>query len=169
MILYTLGTIFLLTLIYQDFKFRKISWVLLPLLFTVLVLMAAQHFNWKDASKNFGINASFLLLQFVLLSVYFSIRKKKLTNIFDSMIGWGDILMLLVLCMAFSPMNFIFFYLSSLIFSVVFFLIIRLKNNTVPLAGMQSALLLLVWICNLTIPGIDIYNDTWLATFLNNG
>src|SRR5947207_130673 len=85
-------------IIIQDIKQRQISWILLHLL--ALVFFA----NWYIVGRNnsllefFSKNTIFLVLQFLILFLFYTIRKKKIVNLVNSMIGAGDLLMLLVLC-----------------------------------------------------------------------
>src|SRR5688572_27828161 len=87
------------------------------------------------------INAGFVLLQFALLKLYFSLKKNGNSRLINEKIGLGDLLFLLAACFFFSPFNFLLFYCSSLLFAMIFHLLLCkiIKDTkfslTIPLAG----------------------------------
>ncbi|MBW4890137.1 hypothetical protein KXQ82_10440 [Mucilaginibacter sp. HMF5004] len=110
------------------------------------------------------MNAGFLILQLLLVSVYFSVKNKRWINITNELLGWGDILLLLSITCYFSILNYIFFYVFSLI-AVVCIIIIRALINRryeqIPLAGLQACILCVClgvsWYYK-----INIANDEWI-------
>ncbi|MES2457412.1 MAG: hypothetical protein V4594_17785 [Bacteroidota bacterium] len=125
----------------QDFKYRAISWYAFPLLALFLLLRNAA-FNWME----FGINIGFIVFNYLLLTVFFSIRSQKKVNLLDGFIGLGDMLMLVCLAFYFPTLLFFSFYLFSLLVialgSGLYLLSNQSKPYTVPLAGLQSLILL---------------------------
>lgn len=159
----------LAVIVVQDFKHRQISWFLIPLALTGFVYKAflSGDFAWKD----FLLNVGFVLIQLLLLSLYFSLKNKRLINIVDRYLGLGDILFFIVLCAVFSPVNFILFYLFSLtitLMSIVIYTVIsRHQTPAIPLAGAMAALLILLLLTNLVFPQFNLYNDHSLLTILD--
>lgn len=89
-------------------------------------------------------------------------------NIVDTYLGLGDVLFLIVICTVFSPVNFILFYLLSMIVTLTGVLIYNVvstkKTNDIPLAGAMAGMLLILLISK---PGIDLYNDAYFLNMLH--
>lgn len=136
----------LLIISYQDFNARAISWWTIPLLLGIVLYIRFYNFYsetwWQESAFNF----SFLLIQFILITLYFSIKKKTFTNIIDRHLGLGDILFLIPLALLFSPLSFLLFYILSILFVLLGFLfyksIFRSETETIPLAGGQALFLI---------------------------
>lgn len=147
---------------FQDFRERKISWILLPLLLGVLLISGVQSPGMKDLWIYFGVNLSFIVLQVGVLFLYFSLKNRKLTNIVNQYIGIGDLLFFVVICAAFSPVNFILFYCACLVISLLFVAVwkaaIRREMREIPLAGIFSVVMIVIVVCNYVFQ-IDFYND----------
>jgi hypothetical protein len=148
--------VILAPIVIEDFRHRQISlaWIL-----GVLLIAIFQQLNTDLSSLNIAtntiINLGIILLNYVILTLYFSIRNRKIINIKNEYLGIGDIAFLLSAAFLFSPINFICFLLCSLIFTLVFTLFTRLffpnKLSTIPLAGLQAfflAIILLVMFFN---------------------
>ena len=138
----------LLLIVYHDFKYRYINlWVLVLFLISA-VMVGVQSIGVVDVFKNVLLNCSFVGLQLILVSVYFSIKTKGWINITEQQIGWGDILFFLPLSCLMAPEWFVFFYILSLILILMFYLIFKmvfkLKNQTIPLAGSQALCLIVL-------------------------
>jgi len=135
---------------YQDFTSRAVYWTIFPLLTGAL---AGYEFLCLKANisaflANITQCAAFLGVQLFVLTLFFSLRYRSL-NAISSLLGAGDVLFLLALCFAFSPLNYAAFYLASLASSLAIAAGRHLlyKSRTpqvswrVPLAGIQAALL----------------------------
>lgn len=162
--------ILLALIIYQDFKWRGIHWLILPFLASSFLFFSLQENSIIEVLNNALINFCFVLLQFLFVSVWFSIKSKKLVNIFRQHIGIGDWLFFVCLCFAFSPFNFILFLISALIISLFIHLVILifLKNaeRTVPLAGLVAIMLMGVLIIeSIFYPG-KLQNDSYLINLI---
>src|SRR5687768_11456801 len=108
-------------IIYQDFTTRSIHWFTisaLVVLFVVLRISATDN-EWTDVM----VNAGFILIQLIGLTLYFSLKKRSWHNPVNTLIGLGDILYLLVMAVAFSNINFILFITTGLCFALVFQLV----------------------------------------------
>lgn len=166
---YTIAGIALLVILaFQDFRERKISWFLLPLLFFSLVLSGIESLSLKQLLAYFSVNFGFIVLQITSLTIYFSIKKRKFTNIINQYIGIGDLLFFVVLCAAFSPVNFIFFYCTCLLISLVWVLFyhfaVRKEIKEIPLAGIFSILLIFILAINNFSPAINFYDDKFILS-----
>ena len=158
----------LAVIVFQDFKQRQISWFLIPLAFTGFVCKAVFYKN--SVAHDFLFNAAFILLQLICLTVYFSVKNKKLLNIMDTYLGLGDILFLVVVCTVFSPVNFILFYLFSMILTLLGVLVYnsfsKKQTTTIPLAGSMAAILLVLVIITIAFPGLNFYNDSLVLNIM---
>lgn len=137
----------LLLIVYQDFKYRLISWWILPILL-LLVLLGQNSQSYYQIVINSAINISFLLLQYILLSLYFSFKNKAWVKLTHQHIGWGDLWFLLIIAFAFPSLHFILIYVGGLFFSLLLYMILKsfklLVQETVPLAGTFSIYLILL-------------------------
>lgn len=150
----------------EDARHRLISWYWLPVLLLIFVLEAFTQLKPDEAGMYFIINLSFLLVQLLLVTVYFSIRQKRPVNIINTWLGIGDILFFVVLCAAFSPLNYLLFYLLSLLFTIAGYIaykIIKGRSSTIPLAGAVALLLFLCLLLRWFIPQVNFYDDTLIT------
>lgn len=150
---------------YQDFKERKISWVTLPVLsclFIAETLISAPLLQLYFIQL--GSNLLFILIQLSTLFIYFSLKAGKFINIINSKIGIGDILFFVTIAFAFSTINFILFYVGSLLFITILFLVLKLlfKNVSVeiPLAGAMAALLIIWYLLKMTHPSSQFFFES---------
>ncbi|MGE0637856.1 MAG: hypothetical protein AB7P01_15545 [Bacteroidia bacterium] len=154
--------------IYQDFKYHAVSWLVFPLMFLLLAVpsILSSFSEWATTTL---INISFVVIQLFLVSVYFSLKEKRLVNITSEQIGWGDILFFLVFTQAFSPVNFLLFYIFTLFFIVLVFLIYNLKkglSKEIPLAGAMAIMLLFAQVARLFFSSLDFYNDAFATELI---
>jgi len=161
-------------IIYQDFKHRAISWWLIPLMLILGFGQSLTFHDWQISLSFFFQNCLFLFFQLIILFLYFSIKEKRLVNIVDSWLGLGDILFFVGLTTLFSLINFVAFFIGSIITTLLFFIIASQFNEklkTIPLAGGMAAcyIILLIFLnLNPTILYQDEYLLSWLLNFKNN-
>jgi len=139
-------------IVYEDFKFRAVTWYLFPLLAVIILIENIVVYTSVMSWQNFIINFVFIIVQLIAVTLYLSMKNKKWIWIWEEYLGLGDILFLLVLCLFFSPLNLIVFYLSSLILTVIAVLLLRKiypSFAVIPLAGLQSGFLAALIIFNL--------------------
>jgi hypothetical protein len=144
----TLAIMCLVMIAWEDFAERQVHWSYFPILAGAGGVHAYEELHSMEKLAMYaGCNLAFLMIQFLLLKSYFFIRQTAMVSIIDRKIGWGDILFLLAAAFFFSPLNFIWFYLSSLLFSLLVSLLWstyrRSALRSIPLAGLQSVFLLL--------------------------
>jgi hypothetical protein len=144
----TLAIMCLVMIAWEDFAERQVHWSYFPILAGAGGVHAYEELHSMEKLAMYaGCNLAFLMIQFLLLKSYFFIRQTAMVSIIDRKIGWGDILFLLAAAFFFSPLNFIWFYLSSLLFSLMVSLLWstyrRSALRSIPLAGLQSVFLLL--------------------------
>jgi len=145
---------------YQDWKFRAISWLVFPLITIVALLIFLQP---GGAWSNLGSNLTFVIVVISSLFIYVSMREKKLTNIFENHFGIGDALFFIAISPLFGSSNFILFFISGMILSGTFHLIIlkRVNQKTIPLAGYLAVYVMLLQ-CSVGLSGIDVFTRNFI-------
>ncbi|MBB2143996.1 hypothetical protein GM921_00735 [Pedobacter sp. LMG 31464] len=171
-LLLTFTLLVMLFIFIQDIKYRAVYWWLFPLLFILLALLGGGLHQLSETTEKFISNLAFLTLQLFLLMIYFAIRHKKIINITKAYLGLGDILFLLVIGIYLSFLNFVLFYVASLMLIIIFELIksklLSSRNKKIPLAGYQSLFLCAYILVDQFTVRLNLTNDLWLLPFLNN-
>jgi hypothetical protein len=154
---------------YQDFRSRAVTWFFFPLLALWGAGLAFSELRSMPLLGRYvAINCGFLVVQLVVLRLWYYIRQKEKRPFIDHAIGKGDIFFLLAAGCFFSPVNFLLFYLLSLFFSLIAYLTLRLwpavasRAPTVPLAGLQAAFLLLCLPIHLLL-NLPFTDDSWIT------
>lgn len=169
MLVFLLICMFLIYLSYQDFRYRAISWWLIPVLFLLLAYNNVQNASFELVYHNLAFNFIFILIQTGLLFIYFSIKNRGFVNIINNYIGIGDFLFFMVLTVCFSVFNYVVFQVVSFIIVAMFFWIFRLLKKDldplIPLAGGMSLLYLLMFIIA-RIYKINFFEDLLLSMLI---
>ncbi|MGN6640301.1 MAG: hypothetical protein ACTHJ8_15435 [Mucilaginibacter sp.] len=172
----TLKIIVLITLLFiffQDVRSRSVYVVLLAAL--ALLLSVAHYLREPDFSSLWLpalINMTFVALQFLLLTVYFSVRRHKMTNILKAqMIGPGDWLFFLSTALYLSVANFLFFYIISLLCVLLGWLLWNgfspKSSKYIPLAGLQALIFIFFLAADWWAGIFNLTDDTWLMNLIN--
>ena len=158
----------LCTITYQDFKYRAVYWICFPLLALLFSVYKITTVGFAGLFTDIMFTCGFVLLQLLVLWLYFYIKYRKPVNLTNGYLGWGDILFLLAVCFYLSPVNYVMFYVVSLIVSIGYALIAKLlmKNEqlTIPLAGIQALLFVFLLIAD-RLGQLSLYQDT--LSFIN--
>lgn len=129
-------------MVIQDVKHRHIH-VILPIVVIVLAFVLNQdRLIWLD----FIQTLVFIGVNFIGITAYFSLKRKEIINPFKAYIGLGDLLFLIAVTPMFSFRNYILFFITGMLFSLMLFLAIKhtQKYQTVPLAGFLSIYMLIL-------------------------
>jgi hypothetical protein len=162
----------LMGIFYQDLKHRAVYWFLFPGLFFLLFIFSALGGgNVPQIFSNLIYNNTFLFIQLLIVTLYLSLKLKKLIVITQSYLGWGDILFMVAVSGYLSFLNYVVFYIFSLLITLLAGGIAVLKTSDkkykIPLAGIQAlifaGILLYFWTWN----RIDLSSDTWLINYLS--
>ena len=131
-----------------DFKDRSI-----PTLLIIIEGVAAGFvfylLNINDYLLIVMLNLTILITQLGILFIWLKFRKKD-NNFFLDAIGWGDIWMLAIATLFFSPIYYVGFIIVVSFVSLIYGLIIKFILNTdekyslIPLAGIMAAGLFIV-------------------------
>lgn len=161
----------LLAIFLEDIRSREVHLVLFPLLAGGLLIAGLKHgagFSalWESAR----VNLLFLVLVLLLLTVWFSLKEKRLVNVTAQLLGWGDIWFLACTALYFSILNYLFFYIASLLAVVIFWsirgLLSKKDNRHIPLAGLQSLLLAVYLCCDWWLLHFNTASDNWLLRLI---
>lgn len=143
----------LFMLSFQDFRERKVYLWLLLITGSIMSYLHIKNSHILVFLGNILVNLVIIFTVYLILLFYSNWKlKRSITQTF----GLGDILFFGILAVGFSTGSFLILFSFSLIFSLLVFLTIksRLKIKTVPLAGLQSLFIGLIytinWIFNFT-------------------
>ncbi len=161
----------LLGIAWQDFKFRAVYWWLFVLLLMGLMAMKVMEHNWLVMWADLRYDVSFLGLQLLFLTGYFSVKEGSLVNIFKAYFGLGDLFFLLSITVYFSFFNYVMYYLISLLLIII--ISVGLKswvknpNPKIPLAGEQALLLLILMGIDLLVDKFNLTTDLGIVNYLS--
>ena len=154
-----LGAIF-----YFDLRFRAVYWIVFPILSISFALMKKMQVGTYITLVDAGYDLFFLSVQLFFLWVYFSLKDKNCYNIVNRKLGLGDILFLVSVVFYLSPLNYVGFYITSLILTLCYVGVVNLlKKNVVeiPLAGLQAICLAILLISEWCFTHFSLYQDVW--------
>ncbi|MBS1520708.1 MAG: hypothetical protein JST50_06925 [Bacteroidetes bacterium] len=156
---------------FQDIKSRSVYWILFPALTGLLLGLryfqnSGSILNWQSALFNVG----FLIVQLLLVTFYFSIKNRKLTNITNELLGLGDVLFILSIAFYLPIFNYLFFYIVSLITVLASWIcwqsITSNNNKHIPLAGLQAALFAGFLLSDWILKTHSLTDDTWILNLI---
>lgn len=151
-------------LFFQDIRSRMVYVFWFPVLAVLFIGLNWERFGsvaaiWPAILFNLG----FLALQLLLLTVYFSLKKKSAVNITTTLIGWGDIMLLISCAFYFSAIGYCIFYLVAILLSLVIWVLFKLASGSreerIPLAGLQSMILVFLLTGQWFFRFFDLTND----------
>lgn len=136
----------LILVAYQDFKMREINALLPVVIF--LVLAKLNVLQAKPFIQVLLVNVVLLCLIVTLLTIYLSAKTRSVVNPFKSHLGLGDFLFYISLCPLFNAINYLLFFIFSLLFSLILYKWFNsaFRKNGVPLAGLAALFLLFILI-----------------------
>ncbi len=154
-------------LVYYDFKFRAIPVLLLVFIFILTISGGIFALKPQIYIRYTLLNLGFIfcIIAFLFAYIYLLRNEKKL---FDKYIGWGDILLLATLTAAFSPVNYMAFFLIASALTLIGWsiaMLVQRNRKPIPFAGFIA----FFYFAELLIQqftGLDNYNDTLLLNIL---
>ena len=134
----------LLLICIQDFKEREISWWTIPVLLICSFFLESRSLN--ELFTDTIVNLIFIIINLLVITVYYSIKQGHFVNIINKQLGLGDVLFFVVCCFIFSIPNFILYFLLSMVSSIFLGVLIQkiFKSAYVPLAGIMASILVLL-------------------------
>ncbi|WP_124582128.1 hypothetical protein [Pedobacter sp. KBW06] len=153
-------------------RYRAVYWICFPILAILLFGLKYSLTGLWDALTETGYGLLFLLIQLLFLWVYFSVKNRKVVNLTNDYLGWGDILFLIVITFYLSPGNYVLFYIGSLILVLLYSigmggLQAKKSNKHIPLAGLQAMLLALLMITDYFFKAFTLYSDGWIYILMS--
>lgn len=136
-------------MVFQDFKYREVSWVLFPILGLTLGVLHLFHVDLSlfcvSVLGNAVVVSGILLILWAVTKFIF---KKAFLNV---SFGLGDVLFLYAIALGFPTITFIYLLVGSICFSLVAFILLNRfkKMKTVPLAGLMGIFLMAVTLLTL--------------------
>lgn len=132
-----------LLILWQDQKDRAVHWGL----FLIAGLGALYMSILSQISMN-HLFSNLLFVGIVMLGLagYIFLKTGKVFNFFKTHFGIGDVLFFIVTSPLFERENFILFFISGLVLSMLVFRVFKKsqKENTIPLAGYLSGYLIVL-------------------------
>ena len=141
-----LSCVLLTAITWFDFKDRFIP------LFLLLgeVVVGAFYFHRLHLPNYWlyvGLNGLLAVIQIGMVATWLKIRRKGI-SFFKDAFGWGDVLMILIATLFFSPLHFVWFLLVAAFVSLIYGAVMRMvqkeKEVLIPLAGVMAGLLVMV-------------------------
>jgi hypothetical protein len=147
---------------YEDFKDRQISvWAIV--LLGVFILSALLISKNNRLNENIFFNLLFIGILFLFLKIKARKKNQEMKNVFDQM-GEGDWLVMLIFAFAFHYMNYLAFFIISIIAYLLLSRInyIHKKTNVqlVPLAGLLCTTFIIQVILKHISPEISLLTNT---------
>lgn len=161
----------LTVIVFQDFKYRQIFWITLPVLFVVFTVQSYFQNGLKYTALYFSVNACLVAFIFVSGILLVAVSKKQsLNETFKTFIGVGDVLFFLVLCTAFSPFMYLAYCGISALLAIIGYLayngFVKHKLTSSPFAGIMALSLIFLLVIKQFNDGLDFYDDELIAIIL---
>lgn len=164
LILINLLSICLLLLIYRWHTQGKAAplFIMLGLIFLAVLkwVLVGPH---QYIIRFILVNAALISLQLLNLYALLALRKRRFIRLIPDYFKAGDALFWLWLVGSFSPINFLFFYILSFPFSLVFSRLSPKGDNgqKIALTGTQALLFALVLMAEIALSSFGAFDDTW--------
>ncbi len=152
-------------IIYEDFRYRGIQpWILIVFVVACLISGLTHDLSWID----FLFNTAFILLQWLGLFLYFSIKNRKFINIVDTRLGSGDLVFFLGLCFLMPKFVFLHYFIFatvSTLLASIFMSPSGKHGKAIPLAGWMGIFLFLFFAVAKCL-GIDVLSPSGDLAFI---
>lgn len=162
----------LVVVIYQDFRYRAVSWLVFPLLFMILFIHASANNGIRTTGVYAIYNSLFFLSQLLVVFLYVRFRTHQSTFFFNRYIGAGDVFFFLSISPFAQLPGYILYLISGLALTLVFHFLVRLfkmkesTKDTVPLAGFMAAYLAALLLVQLQWPHLwEQFNHPVIFSF----
>lgn len=156
MVIQILICLVLLIIVFQDFKYRAVHWIMFPLLWILLVIDSVISLKLRDYISGTAINLLIIFIQVLILYTYYLLQGKNLKLIESRIMGAGDVLFIFIMAFAFTWTSFMFYYIAGLLFALLAWLIFRklFKEQTglVPLAGLLALYMIIIMLVEIVLP-----------------
>lgn len=125
-------------IVYQDFKYRLISiYAIVGFGISCSGLFLLTH-SLQNLLENSIFCAVYFLFCYLILHLFYFLKTKRFQKIIDKKIGWGDILLFLIIGSCISPVELIYFFTASFVIALLFQIFFQRKNREIALAGIVA-------------------------------
>ncbi len=133
---------------WQDFKYRGVSWYLFVIALILLMgqffLSTGEIFDYRYFITGRLLNLFFIVFNVLIVSLVLIPKNLSFKRLLNDYLGMGDILFFVFLALALPFPLFILFFLLSTLISLLMGISV-FKRSTIPLAGLQALLLIIIW------------------------
>jgi hypothetical protein len=165
--LLTFTLVLLLALIvYHDFRRLAIPLYVLTALTGFVVVRLFLKNTAADAMHFAGLNLLFSVAVISFAFLVFMLIRRQFSNPVNTVIGSGDLVFFFILCLCFSPLNFIAFFITSFAFVLLLRLVYPRYSKGMPLAGGQALLLSMVLLAS-EITRTNLFSDRLLLNLIS--
>lgn len=140
----------LLFIFVQDLKFRAVYWFLFPIVLGLSVWIGVETSNVENMLFSLG----FFVFSMGSLTLYMSLKQKKLVNISKGYFSWGDMLFLLAIIPLFPfHIYLVFFTVGTITTLLVHGIVVSVSKGdaTIPYAGYMALFLVVYLPFNLSV------------------
>ena len=123
------------TIPFQDFRTRLISLWTIIIYSTCCVAIVILFKGQMALISNIISTLVYFTFCFSVLFLFYFIKERKLVNIMDTKIGWGDALIFLPIGFTLETVQLIVFFTLSFCIVAVIGIFLSNKQKTIPLAG----------------------------------
>jgi len=135
---------------FQDWKYRAVHIMLLGSIFLLGIL---QSYGLGMLDKTLGMSFGYVFGCMLFAYLIFVIKRKAFFNPFKELMGIGDIVYIIAVMPFFDFRNYMFFFVGSMLFSIVLFYGLKLMKYhlpTIPLAGFMALAFVLILVLKIT-------------------
>lgn len=154
----------LLGIAYQDFTTRSVHILLFAVLLILSVWYSFIYQKWSQLLGGWIFNFIFIAFQLAIVFLYIKMKFGWDKKIINNYLGIGDLVFFLPLVLILPPVNFLAFYISSLIGILLLTLLANMffgkKIETIPLAGGQALFLALI-LSYCIWQNVNLYHQEW--------
>ena len=132
--------LFSIIIFYQDFKERLISlWAVIGFITCSFINYLVQYSIYQFLENAF-ICLIYFVVCYLILTLYFYLKTKKIEKLLDTKIGWGDVLVLFSIGCTMPFPEMIYFFTISFVLSLIGSFVTNKKDPSIPLAGVSVVL-----------------------------
>lgn len=127
----------LLFIFFQDLKHRAVYWFLFPLIFLLSLFLNRNEIMFSAL----GLNALILGVLMLGLTLYLSLKFRKLTNPVKGFFALGDVLFLASVLPLFNTYSYLFYFTTGTCFVLLVHLTLQLfkkSRKEIPFAGYMA-------------------------------
>ncbi len=152
-LLFFIIVILLFSIAYMDLKERSVYLFLFVGLFAAIFIYTLLQSRWIAVLHQLLFNAGIVIVVTLFLLLFYLIKGETTGKVINRKLGAGDIVFWISITPLFSAVNFLLFFITSLLVTLLLVVCSLFYNrnkevSVIPLAGYQSVILALVLLVN---------------------